>query len=376
MNNNGHSVRPLVAWLLVIAAVAALRETRWVTMPLGVAMVLVALAWPFQRRLEARLPRGLSLGITLLVILAVLAVFVGALLLCVNAIASEASAYETRFADAMGNLVAWLEGRGVHLRFEQFEPYQAMERAVALAGRLAKGTYDFLGALILIAVYLFLALIELPGFQSKLQAGGTSPLGRRMAEALGEAGLSVQRFVLARTVVGLAIGLLTAVYCWIIGLDFALVWGVIGFLLNYILIFGAVIAVIPPTLLAFIQPEAAWLAPATLFGLSVIHVVLGNYVDPWVQGRFLALSPLALLFSITFWGWVWGIPGALISVPLTATVVIVCRRFESTQWVARMLVDAKWHFRAENLRHRQVPPGSAELRQAAAAEGSPAASKG
>jgi predicted PurR-regulated permease PerM len=375
MNSNGQSLRPLVGWLVVIAAVAALRETRWVTMPLGVAMVLVALAWPFQRRLEARLPRGLSLGITLLVILAVLALFVGSLLLCVNAIASEASAYEARFADAMAKLVTWLEGRGVHLRFEQFEPYQAMERAVALAGRLAKGTYDFLGALILIAVYLFLALIELPGFQRKLQAGGASPLGRRMAEALGEAGASVQRFVLARTVVGLAIGLLTAVYCWIIGLDFALVWGVIGFLLNYILIFGAVIAVIPPTLLALIQPEAAWLAPATLFGLAGIHVVLGNYVDPWVQGRFLALSPLALLFSITFWGWVWGIPGALISVPLTATVVIVCRRFESTQWVARMLVDATWHFRSEGVRRCEAPLEPAGLEQAAA-KGSPAGSKG
>lgn len=64
-------------------------------------------------------------------------------------------------------------------------------------------------------------------------------------------------------------------------------------------------------------------------------------MDPWVQWRFLSLSPLVLLFSITFWGWVWGLPGALISVPLTATLVISCGRIENTKWVADLFVIAK-----------------------------------
>ncbi|MBI2927492.1 MAG: AI-2E family transporter [Verrucomicrobia bacterium] len=341
MNESRKNLRPLLAWIVVLLALAALRETRVVTMPLGVALILVALAWPLQRRLEQRLPRALSLSLTLLAILAVLAAFVGALLLCVDAIATEASAYEQRFVALLERVMEWLRQRGVRLQFAQANPYQLIERSVRVVSGFAKGIYDFFGSLVLIAVYLFLALVELRGFQRKLLHGAKGPLSRSLVEALSEAGKGIQRFVLARTFVGAGIGGLTALYCRITGLDFALVWGVLAFLLNYIPIFGAVVAVIPPVLLALIQPEAAWLTPTTLVGLTAIHVILGSYVDPWVQGRFLSLSPLVLLFSITFWGWVWGIPGALISVPLTATLVIVSGRFESTKWVAELLITVK-----------------------------------
>jgi predicted PurR-regulated permease PerM len=180
-------------------------------MPLGVALILVALAWPLQRRLEQRLPRALSLSLTLLAILAVLAAFVGALLLCVDAIATEASAYEQRFVALLERVMEWLRQRGVRLQFAQANPYQLIERSV-----------------------------------------------------------------LARTLVGAGIGGLTALYCRITGLDFALLWGVLAFLLNYIPIFGTVVAVIQPVLLALIQPEAAWLTPTTLVRLTAIHVILGS----------------------------------------------------------------------------------------------------
>ena len=148
----------------------------------------------------------------------------------------------------------------------------------------------------------------------------------------------IRRFMVTRTLTSGITGLLTGLYTWVIGLDFPLVWAVLAFVLNYVPVLGSVVAVIPPTLVAMIQPDSGWLAVLTLGGLFIIQFTVGNYVDPVLQGRFLALSPFLLFFSIVFWGWVWGIAGALLAVPLTLGLVTFCQGFESSRWVVELLV--------------------------------------
>ena len=76
------------------------------------------------------------------------------------------------------------------------------------------------------------------------------------------------------------------------------------------------------------------MAVVAFVGFSVIQVVISNFVYPTLQGRSLSLSPIAIVVALAFWGWVWGIAGGLIAVPLTVAIVIVCEHFESTRWVA------------------------------------------
>lgn len=317
-------------------AIAALHEMRAITMPLGVGLFLAVLAWPIQKQLERKLPPSASLAITLLVFWVLLALFGTALALCANAIAEGAADYESRFVVLFGQITDWLRAKGLPAEFLQVDP-ETMDRIIQLIAGFAKGVYDLLGLFVFVAVYFFLALWEAHALQRKLAAGQQIPFGMEFQAALGEIATSVQQFMVARTLISLAVGALTMLLTWSIGLDFAFVWGVSAFLLNYIPVFGAIVAIVLPTLLALIQPEATWLAPCTFGGLTAIHVLLGNYADPWLQGRYLSLSPLVLFFSVTFWGWVWGIPGVLISVPLTSTVVIVCKHFEQTKWIAFLL---------------------------------------
>jgi predicted PurR-regulated permease PerM len=68
---------------------------------------------------------------------------------------------------------------------------------------------------------------------------------------------------------------------------------------------------------------------------------MGQYVDPLLQGKYLALSPLVVLLSVTFWGWLWGIAGAFIGVPLTIGIVIACHHFDRTRWIAILLAEAR-----------------------------------
>jgi predicted PurR-regulated permease PerM len=73
--------------------------------------------------------------------------------------------------------------------------------------------------------------------------------------------------------------------------------------------------------------------------MCFIQLGLGTFVDPLLEGKQLQLSPLVVLFSIAFWGWVWGIAGALIGVPLTVAFVIICRQFETTEWIAELMTS-------------------------------------
>lgn len=335
-------LRALVWVIVVILLLAGMQATRGVTMPLGVALFIVVLAWPLQRRLETKLPQGASLAITLMVILAVFGLLLAILVFCANLVASGLPEYEQRFSDLLQSMDAWARQRNLSIRPDLISPGQIINYLIDFLGRFAVGVYGFLGPLVLVIAYIALALLEVRTFRRKLETqDDVIPGARQLLHAGHDVAVSIQRFMLTRTLTSGLTGVLVGLYTWALGLDFPLVWAVSSFLLNYIPVLGSVIAVIPPTLLAMIHPQAIWLVPAIFGGLTAIQLSIGNYLDPRLQGRFLFLSPLVLFFSITFWGWIWGIPGALLGVPLTVSIAIVCRHFESSRWIAELLATGE-----------------------------------
>jgi predicted PurR-regulated permease PerM len=98
-----------------------------------------------------------------------------------------------------------------------------------------------------------------------------------------------------------------------------------------------VIAVIPPTLFAFVQFQGLVLPLIVFLALSVMQIVMGNLVYPTVAGRNLEVLPVVLLFSLAFWAFIWGVPGSLLATPLTVTIMIVLREFDSTRWLSELL---------------------------------------
>lgn len=126
-------------------------------------------------------------------------------------------------------------------------------------------------------------------------------------------------------------------FALVIGLDFAIIWGIVTFLMNYIPTIGSVLSVIPPALFAALQFDGVTMPLVVLGGLSALQLVMGNYVDPLISGHYVSLPPFVVLFSVVFWGWLWGIPGAFLGVPITVGVVIVAEHFAATRWIARLV---------------------------------------
>lgn len=149
---------------------------------------------------------------------------------------------------------------------------------------------------------------------------------------------SVNQYMVIKTLVSLATGIIVGVGLTIIGVDYAMLWAVIAFLFNYIPNIGSIIAAIPAVLLAFIQ-----LGPAAAGGTALLYVganmVMGNMIEPKFMGRGLGLSTLVVFLSLIFWGWLLGSVGMLLSVPLTMVVKIALESSKSGNWLAILLSD-------------------------------------
>jgi predicted PurR-regulated permease PerM len=147
---------------------------------------------------------------------------------------------------------------------------------------------------------------------------------------------NVKQYMVIKTLISLATGILIAIWLAVIGVDFPLLWGLLAFLLNYVPSIGSIIAAIPAVLLTIIQLGPAH-AVAVAAGFLFVNVVMGNFIEPRFMGQRLGLSTLVVFLSLIFWGWVLGPVGMLLSVPLTMTAKIALDSREETRWLSIIL---------------------------------------
>jgi len=138
----------------------------------------------------------------------------------------------------------------------------------------------------------------------------------------------------------LASGILITVWLFILGVDYAILWGFLAFLLNYIPNIGSIVAAIPATILAVVQ-FGFGRAVLVAAGYIVVNFIEGNVIEPRLMGRKLGLSTLVVFLSLIFWGGLLGFVGAILSIPLTMTLKFAFESNESTKWIAVLLGSEK-----------------------------------
>jgi predicted PurR-regulated permease PerM len=327
----------LLAVLAVVAVLWALKWSAPVSMPVAFAGFIIAVAWPIKRRLDRILPSMLSYVGTVIALFIVLGVFIGGLYLTVQSIVSKAPQYGDEVQQTIEHVRSWLQQRDLPVPGGG-DGAMGSQRIMDFARAVVGMVYSGLGTFFLIVSFVIVGLPAVPFVHRKLEERIDTD-DRHPAQIVKTIGVQFQYYVGVTTLTSLITGILTGLYALVLGLDFALLWGVIGFLLNYIPTIGSVIAVIPPTLFAFLQFGGLLMPLAVLVGLSAIQLIMGAIIYPKVQGRSLSLLPITVLVSLTLWGWIWGIPGALLAVPLTTTAMITFAQFPSSRWFAELIGD-------------------------------------
>jgi len=146
----------------------------------------------------------------------------------------------------------------------------------------------------------------------------------------------IKEYMVLKALISLLTGFIIYIGLLLIGTDYPFLWAVLAFMLNFIPNIGSIIAAVPAVLLTFVGLDAmSAVMVATLY--VVVNVVIGSVIEPKVMGNGLGLSTLVVFLSLLFWGWLLGIVGMLLSIPLTIMAKITLNASEDTRWIAVLL---------------------------------------
>ena len=221
---------------------------------------------------------------------------------------------------------------------EEIEFPQFNFSAISTTARAGLNTlFNFLSTAFLIILFMIFMLIGSGQAEKKITQAFPAEMADRIALTLKNIGSQVRKYLLTKTLVSAVTGLLTFLILWTIGVDFPLIWGFLTFLLNFIPNVGSMSSIILPFLLSLLQFDG-WVLPViALISLAAVQVLMGNIIEPRILGFNLNLSPLLILVSLIVWGWLWGIGGMILAVPMTATIKIVLENIETFRPVSVMM---------------------------------------
>ena len=204
----------------------------------------------------------------------------------------------------------------------------------------------FLSNLVLVLVFLVFMLLGKPYFGAKVGAAFPGSQSLRITSIINSIAGQIGRYLTIKLVVSIVTGFLVWLSCISIGIDFPITWGVLALFLNFIPTVGSFIASVPPIILALVQfYPSCWQSVVAANCMLSIQQVIGSFVEPKVQGDNLNLSPVVLLMSLIFMGWMWGVVGALLSVPMAVAVKIVCENIDALKPISIMMGSGKSYAR-------------------------------
>ncbi|MCY3852746.1 MAG: AI-2E family transporter [Gammaproteobacteria bacterium] len=332
------SLKTLLAATCFVIVAAALQQAREIVVPFLLAIFIAIACEPPMKWLRERgLPNLLAL---ITVIVGLIAAGIGFAALIGASITGFRQTMPTHYEQLRDHVEhggQWLSQQGWVELDAGLSAYLDPSFFLNLVTDLLSGFGALLtnALLILLAVaFILLEALELPKKIQRAFEGSDSSF------ALSQFTDSVNRYLATKTLTSFLTGVLVAGWLALLGLDHAILWGLVAFLLNYIPNVGSILAAIPAVLLAWLQLGAAMTVPVIL-GYAVINTVIGQFLEAHLMGRRLGLSALVVFLSLVFWGWLLGPVGMLLSIPLTVIVKLGLESSPGTRGVAILLGPAK-----------------------------------
>ena len=323
--------------LFILALLAAAYVASEIVLPLVFAITLKLLLQPALRVLgRLHVPRTIA---ALFLILTLFGTIVG----LGTAISSPARTWAAKLPEGIPRLQERLsfmrEPIDTLQRFlQQVEdfggtgpsPVAASAQGSTLLSKLFMGTRNFASGFFTTVLFLFFLLVSgdiflhrlveiLPRFSSK----------RQVVDIAQQIERDISAYLVTITIMNAAVGIATGLAMWLTGVGDPILWGSVAFLLNYVPIIGPALGVLIFLLAGLLTHDTLWqaLLPAGLY--LGLHLIEGESVTPMLLARRFTLNPVLVVISLVFWFWMWGVPGAILAVPMLAITKIICDRIQS-----------------------------------------------
>ncbi len=207
-----------------------------------------------------------------------------------------------------------------------------------LLGSMLSSVSSIAVTVVVVLLYAVFLLVEQHVFDAKVARLSNDPQQlARLRKLIASINGRVGAYLALKTLLSILLGAVSWVVMHYFDLQFAPFWAVLTAVLNFVPYLGSVLGVMFPAIMAIVQYVDPGLVFSLVLALTVVQFVIGNFLDPYVMGNSLNLSPFAILISLAVWSQLWGIPGAFLAVPITAILTIVLSEFAGTRPIAVLL---------------------------------------
>ncbi|MGJ8525588.1 putative transport protein YhhT [Halomonadaceae bacterium LMG 33818] len=341
--SSGQSGRLLVVVAALFIIIGGLKLGSDLVIPILLSLfVAVLLAQPTRWLTKKKVPPTLAV----LIVIVVACVLFGLVSLLIGSQLAQFSDQMPMFAHRLSALynqgLSTVQHWGLPVDrneiSQRFDPSQLVHYVPSLLSSVGS-TLSQTVVIIIMAVFMIFEILDFP---KKLSAAFSQ--AENSIEQFTQFSNSLTRYLIVKCEVGLICGVATTIACWCLGVQFALIWGVLAFMLNFIPNIGAFLSAIPPVLLTLVMPDGGFVTAIILAAiLFTVHFTAGNLIEPRLMGHALGISTLMAFMSLIIWGWILGPIGLILSVPLTMSLKIVCECHPSTRWFSVMIGPADEH---------------------------------
>ena len=348
-NTKQHSAVIIIASFVIILAGVMYSESM-ITQILMALFISIICAQPISWLQKKKVPQGIAVTIVFVGITVVVIGFGQLIGSSLSSFSENAPKYEENLQEIGIAVFQFAENKGINISPDEmmklFDPSKVMKITAGFLGQLG----GLMGNAFTIFFLVLFLLMELDSFPIKAKAivkGSTASLA-----FLNTIGNSIRHYLSIKTMTSLLTGVLIWISLAIIGVDYAIIWALIAFLLNYIPNIGSIIAAIPAILFSIIQlgfGGVIW----TIIVFAAVNLIIGNIVEPKMMGKGMGLSTFVVFVSLLFWGFILGSVGMFLSVPLTMAIKIMLEQdaktasiaiFLGTQGEAQAILDKKDRF--------------------------------
>jgi len=319
-----------------------LLELKSVLVPFSVALLLSFIFQPIVLFLKARrIPMVIAL-IMVLVALATAAIIVGYIVYSsAQSLTTASDRYLPRIQTVISDIELLLLNLTALLGLEEgrLDLNQLIDPSMvpSLIQNAIGEAITFAGNTFLVLLFMLFILAGSGELVLKVQRAYPPNIANRINFVSENISQQVRQYLVAKTLVSFGTGLLIFFVLWIFGVDYPIFWGFLAFLLNYIPNIGSFIAVVLPFGFALLQFDTLTIPIVTALLMWLIQMIMGNVVDPRLMAFSLNLSPLLVIVSLIFWGWLWGVTGMILAVPLTATLKIFFENIDTLHPIAVLM---------------------------------------
>ncbi|MBN2064202.1 MAG: AI-2E family transporter [Sedimentisphaerales bacterium] len=310
-NDNLWLITGSLVFLAFVALGFVLYFTKVFLVPFVLAVFIVFLVSPLLDSLvlKWKFPRPIAVAISLLLVLVVIVFALGLLTTAVSSIVNTANQYSDNFDATSARMIEWLRVKGINIDLSTYTSELKQQIPVFL-----KSTF---GPLMSATSWLSLTTI----FVIFLLAGRNPGAVRQ--GVLGEIDGQVRYYIYLKVISSLITGLLIWAILSVLGLQLAGVFALLAFLLNFIPAVGSLISTMLPLPVAVAQFDSSAAIALAVILPGAVQVLIGNFLEPKFQGQAMKLHPVTIVLALSFWGMLWGVPGMLLAVPVTAMTRIV-----------------------------------------------------